>query len=403
MACFLAKGGVAVYVFAAWLVRAFYAVCALLPLREKVTFFSRQGKEKSLDFCLLEASLRTCLPDVSIRFCTTDSEITDKKKFILSFPGMIFHAATSRVCILDGYTPAVSIPSLRNGTVVIQMWHALGAIKKFGYQSVGARDGRAPEIAETLAMHRNYDWVIAGGRGTCRAYAEAFGCDESRVVPLGMPRIDYLLEVSPDSPRMRKIAALKESHEVFSRNAPRVLYAPTLRKDGTCGGWARKEAEKLAAALDPYGYSLVVAGHPLDCGDRANCEAFSGAEFVPGKSMDLAGLCDCVVTDYSAVAFEAALLGKPVFFYVPDIDDYRVSTGLNIDPMRDFPEISSEDPQAIAEKIAEYLSLEGGTLPNNEFVLFSQQYFAGLGGHCAEDISSFIGECYCSTFMTTKG
>ncbi|BDE94695.1 hypothetical protein CE91St30_00280 [Raoultibacter timonensis] len=46
-----------------------------------------------------------------------------------------------------------------------------------------------------------------------------------------------------------------------------------------------------------------------------------------------------MVTDYSSIVYEAFLLGKKVLFYTPDIDQYRLSPGLNTDPMAECPQL----------------------------------------------------------------
>ncbi len=43
------------------------------------------------------------------------------------------YCATSSVIIVDGYNVTASLLKHKKGTIVIQMWHALAAIKKFGY------------------------------------------------------------------------------------------------------------------------------------------------------------------------------------------------------------------------------------------------------------------------------
>ena len=53
-------------------------------------------------------------------------------------------------------------------------------------------------------------------------------------------------------------------------------------------------------------------------------------------SIDVLSWVDYVVTDYSAVAFEAAVASKKVLFYVPDIEEYRRSPGLNVDPLEEY-------------------------------------------------------------------
>ena len=61
------------------------------------------------------------------------------------------------------------------------------------------------------------------------------------------------------------------------------------------------------------------------------------------STIELLSVADALVTDYSAVAYEAAAVGVPVFFHVPDIDDYRKTPGLNVDPLQDYPGCSSRD------------------------------------------------------------
>ena len=56
--------------------------------------------------------------------------------------------------IVDGYNIPVSVLKHKKNTTVIQMWHALAAIKKFGYQSIGYKDGVNKTIAKILKMQR---------------------------------------------------------------------------------------------------------------------------------------------------------------------------------------------------------------------------------------------------------
>ena len=68
--------------------------------------------------------------------------------------------ARSRVIIVDGYNIPTSMLKHKKNTTIIQIWHALAAVKKFGYQSVGYADGINPKLAKVLEMHKNYDYVI---------------------------------------------------------------------------------------------------------------------------------------------------------------------------------------------------------------------------------------------------
>ena len=46
----------------------------------------------------------------------------------------MYYLATSKVCVLDGYCIPASILKHKKKLKIIQIWHASGAIKKFGYQ-----------------------------------------------------------------------------------------------------------------------------------------------------------------------------------------------------------------------------------------------------------------------------
>ena len=49
------------------------------------------------------------------------------------------------------------------------------------------------------------------------------------------------------------------------------------------------------------------------------------------KTIDLLAVCDCVITDYSAITLEAAVLKKPVYFWLYDYKEYIENNGLNLD------------------------------------------------------------------------
>lgn len=403
------------YALIAKCISLMYAFFSLLPKQNKVSFFSRQGKSGSLDFRMLSDALSDLCPRLVIRVCATDPESKNKVAFALSLPKMLYHAATSRVCVLEGYIPAISIPKIDSHTCVIQLWHAMGAIKKFGYQSLGTKAGRSEKAASSLGMHRNYDWIIAAGKGAIPAFAEAFGYDEARIVPFGMPRMDYILDDFDDSPRLKRAKQISADHPwLQSREGLKVLYVPTLRKGVDYSGWMTQEVRKLSEAFRGKDCKLIIAGHPLDDGCSKNelgsCENICFIENV--SSIDLLEFADCVVTDYSAIAFEAGLLKKPVWFYVPDIEEYRVSPGLNIDPLNEFPDGSFVDPRFLSKAVIDACAqMKEGEKPEDaengcrfgcdEFAAFMNRYFGIVREGYTAKLAIFIRECYRSSVTKT--
>lgn len=313
----------------------------LLPVKRRVVFMSRQGDSPSLDFRLLSKELADRFPGMEVAMCLTAPETKGVAQFAKSTLRQLALAQTSCVVVVDGYLPAVSVPSKRKGVTVIQLWHALGAIKRFGYQCLDTADGRSSDSARILRMHRNYDYVIAGGPWAVRHLALAFDAPASSVLPLGLPRLDYLSSDEFAEERAGIRQAVLAEYPRLAQGAPNILFAPTFRRNDP--GFSGKQLGNACQVADRVDANLIFSGHPLDdsgCSDSTPCNVVSAAGF---STIDLLMVADALVTDYSAVAYEAAALGVPVFFYVPDIEEYRESPGLNADPMALYPDVASVD------------------------------------------------------------
>ena len=362
-----------------------------LPLKRRIVLMSRQSSKPSLDFKMLAQKLQSSYPDVEVSMCLTQPELASKVAFAAGTLKQLKVASTAKVVVADGYIPAVCIPTKRSGASVMQMWHALGAVKKFGYQSVDTPAGRSAADAQAACMHKNYDCIVAGSIGSVPFFAQAFGYPASAVKTLGLPRIDYLVDSSEQSSRRVQMAAIAASNPVFANGKTTVLYAPTLRKGANYEGWLDRAVHDLASHCDASRVNFIVAGHPLN--NHVEQSALNGLEhvsFIQGAStIDLLGLADCVITDYSAVAFEAGIISKPVFFYVPDIDVYRSSPGLNIDPLAEYPNVSSKDAAELMSLVAQHTGDSGAIEQDSAFAAMIDRDFAPLlDGKCTARIAA---------------
>jgi len=327
-------------VSAIWLAQALYALMKLLPRRHKVVMLSRQSDRPSVDFTMLSEELTRADSslEVVVRCRFIEPGIGARIAYVGEVLAQMYHLATASACVVDGYIVPVSVLTHRGDLRIVQMWHALGAIKKFGLQAVGLPGGRDSSVADAMRMHRNYDVVICGGPAAVPAFAEAFGSDPSRVVPLGLPRVDYLLaDAAGAAGRLRERFPL-----LADPSRTTVLYAPTYRRHRP------DRYEDVLERFDDPRYALVIKPHPL-------VESSVAGENVINASgvdvLDLLPLCDAVITDYSAVAFEAAVLEKPVYFFLYDFDEYEREHGLNVDLFAEMPGVTSRDLGPIAERI----------------------------------------------------
>ena len=301
------------------LLNIFYFFCKFLPVnKNKILFLSRQSNEINLDFKLLYKELSERHKDIKAVFICRRVEEGILSK--LSFCGAILkslpHLAVSKVCILDSYWPSVSVLKHKKSLTIIQIWHALGKIKQSGYQTLGKTSGRGEKIAKSLNMHKNYDLIIAGGKAWNPFYCQSFGVSEDILINVGLPRIDYLI----DQEEKNREKILKKYPNFKGKTV--ILYAPTFRR-GYDSDW-----HDLTEFIDYNRYILIVKGHPNEKIEEKNEKYFCCEEF---SAVELLSVCDFLITDYSAIALEAAILNIKTYYYIYDYDRYRKNNGINID------------------------------------------------------------------------
>lgn len=385
--------------------RILAAIFSLFPLRRRVTFLSRQGEKPSYDFECLAAELqkREDAPEVVMDLSAPETQ--GKVHFIGHMLRQLWLARTSQVVVLDGYNPCVCIPRKRKGVYVIQLWHAVGAIKKFGLQCLDTPAGRTSADARIAHMHQNYDLVVAGGVGAVDAFSEAFGYPREQVLPLGLPRTDRLLrlaqERADDATRHTATTAdgmarenvpgttrsqLAKQHPWLANGNLNVLYAPTFRR-GDDGSWMQAATAALAASLEGSNVNLIVSKHPLMRTQETSSPIVQTIPHVTTE--ELFSVVDVVISDYSAIALEACLVGLPVLFYVPDIEEYRLSPGLNVDPIEDALLMGFNRATDIARFILDDASLN---TYKSRCRSFASRYFADLDSDSTRTLVSCIFE-----------
>jgi len=228
--------------------------------------------------------------------------------------------AQSRFILVDDYEPMVYTIKLRAGQELVQVWHAMGAFKKFGYSRSTAN--------KASLTHKNYTKAIVSSAEIAGVYAEAFGIDESRVFPVGVPRTDLLFDKEY---KEKTIARLYEKQPLL-KNKKICLFAPTFRGSNVNDGYYPEEffdAAEFAAAL-PADWAVIIKYHPfiknapdIPTGVKNRVFDFSDEREIN----DILFITDVLVTDYSSVIFENAVLDNALVLYAPDLDDYTGDRG----------------------------------------------------------------------------
>ena len=224
---------------------------------------------------------------------------------------------------------------------VVQLWHGI-PLKRIGLDSAETvRSGILPRSRTVRAvvgrMYRGAARrirVLPAASHLVRGRLEsAFGLPDERVPVTGEPRVDVLSQGTPETRRSAARAAIAAAAGETDPADRLVLYAPTWR-DGASDPAvpSTEEWQRLVDVLSRHRAVLLVRSHPLGAGDYTPPFATErvlglGSDVVPDVTPLLPGL-DALVTDYSSLAFDAALVPLPVVFLAPDVDAYARTRGL---------------------------------------------------------------------------
>ena len=113
----------------------------------------------------------------------------------------------------------------RKGTHTVQLWHASGAFKKFGYSTADTSWGMSRETMEKFPIHNTYTDVFVSAPKVVEAYDDAFHCGTDIIRPLGTPRTDEYY--APGRVERGRAAVEKLCPGINGRKI--ILYAPTFR------------------------------------------------------------------------------------------------------------------------------------------------------------------------------
>jgi CDP-glycerol glycerophosphotransferase (TagB/SpsB family) len=215
--------------------------------------------------------------------------------------------------------------------------------------------------------------IIASSTKVQARLASAFGVPKSKIAITGYPRHDIIMEHAMEMKR-------------------RILYAPTWRKD-------IKNALAIVRmicnvdfinCLRASGFDLWISIHPLNASIThvLQNELGNTVNFIESNDINIElARCEVLITDYSSIAVDFSLLGRKVIFFAPDIDEYKMTTGLY-----------SEFETIISENVADTIENICHVLKNNDDESYSVQdetYFHYRDSGARKRIVDFVKTKFC--------
>ncbi len=339
--------------------------CKLLPIKNRVLFFSIRSDGKLLDNM---QAVYDALDAEKVVFAKMYPHSTKQR------PGIQYYLLTSRVIVTDDYISYLRYTKLRKGQKLFQIWHACGAFKKFGLDADTVLDER-----EERASHAQYTAVAVTSEKCREFYAGAMGISEDKCLPIGLPRTDLLFK---DADKLKESVYAK--HPEF-RGKRIYLFAPTFReKDGVKVDYdPAVDWDKLSKSLADDEV-FVIRRHPVMKYDLINKEYNNIKDLSQESTLALTAASAVLITDYSSVMYDACLLDVPTVFYCPDYKEYTRGFYLNFPD--DLPGEMVSDP----EKLLTAIRNAKENLSAQRIEKFRNEQISACDGNSAERAAELI-------------
>ncbi|MFJ8277499.1 CDP-glycerol glycerophosphotransferase family protein [Streptomyces griseoviridis] len=208
----------------------------------------------------------------------------------------------------------------------------------------GARLG--VDVPQMLRRADRWDHSLVANLHSELVWERAYPCHFTSA-RTGSPRNDVLVAADPE-----RIAAARARLGVPDGHTA-VLYAPTRREYRRGGHVERLDLARFAEDLGP-GHTLLVRLHPslatgpargLGLSELHRRGVLVDATDEPHVE-DVMLAADLLVTDYSALMFDYALLDRPIVLHADDWDAYTASRGVYFD-------VTAEPPGHVARSYRE--------------------------------------------------
>ncbi|MGY2872997.1 CDP-glycerol glycerophosphotransferase (TagB/SpsB family)/glycosyltransferase involved in cell wall biosynthesis [Marmoricola sp. URHA0025 HA25] len=293
------------------------------PLTPSILLASYLGEACTDSQLAIDRHLATTRPDLERMWGVQDSstQVPDGARAVLLGSAEWYDAvATSRyLCKNIDFGPWLRV---RPGQAYLQTFHGY-PFKSMGrdfWRSKGFPPGQVRHFAARASGE--WDLVLVPSPECETFYREQYGYTGA-VLPAGYPRTDAL--VNADAAQVRRDVLARIG---VPEDRTVVLYAPTFRDTLTTRVYAARrfddlDLDELTRRLGPE-YVVLVRGHnnnqrEADRVDRA-ATVVDVTDHPDINELTIAA--DVAVLDYSSLRFDWAITGKPLVFFVPDLESY---------------------------------------------------------------------------------
>lgn len=364
-----------------------YKIGLKKPLdNKKVVFVEIRASEISDNFRCIYDELKQNY-DLNITEHFLGTSFVSRRENIRRTKRMIRDISTAGYVFLNESTNVLSFLPLRKETVVLQLWHACGAFKKFGKSTADLIFGDDRKTLEKYPYHKNYSYVTVSSPEVVWAYEEAMGYENQKgvVVPAGISRTDYFFKGEVKSEAFDKLYKLFPE----AKGKKVILYAPTFRgRVATATTPDILDVEMFKKRLH-NDYVLIFKHHPFVKNRpeiSLSCRSFA-RDFTEEMTIEeLLVVSDICISDYSSLVFEYSLFSKPMIFFAYDLEKYYDWRGFYYDYKDFVPGPIYEDN----ESMIEYIENIDDNFDVRKVSDFKERFMSSCDGRSTERIMKLV-------------
>lgn len=287
---------------------------------------------------------------------------------------------------------------------IINLWHGV-PLKKIGMEQENL--SRATRMYYKYLFADNYEAVVTTSEDLVSVMSKSFLVEPERIKVWGQPRNDMLFRKIDSQEEMKKIFSGEEVPE-FQKL---LLYAPTFRDHGETKLFPFEEFEKedqreealkkLQWMLEENQCILCIRMHLYEKQgyewlkelDRPGSRVRFLNEDRVEDIMEVLGMFDLLITDYSSIYIDYLLLERPILFLPYDKEEYLKDRGFNFN----YDEVT---PGPKPKSYAEFLNSIEDLLYNNTNYVENrkkiERKFNKMQEPCSEYICMQVKKQYCS-------
>lgn len=366
-----------------------YKIGTLKPIKKnKIIFVEERFKQLNDSYALLYERLKqTGSYDIKIHYLQSGF-IPLKQQFKRMF-ALIKDSATARCIFFSDTTEVFCGCRIRYGCDVVQLWHACGAFKKWGFSVADLLFGMDRRDYERYSSHKRYTLVTVSSPEVIWAYAEAMGLETRKelIKPLGISRTDRFFD-------QNFLAQARKKFRQLCPNADKrkvILYAPTFRgKVAEARSGDMLDLELLHKRIGEK-YLLLFKYHPFVKERRLIPEQYRNFAVDMTDSMDIQALlciADICITDYSSLIFEYSLFERPMIFFAYDLAEYYDWRGFYYD----YNEITPGEICTTTEEVAACIQKLANDFDAERVRQFKHKFMSACDGNATDRIIKYIFE-----------